>query len=85
MAIELFGWIGTVLLTVCTLPQLWLTWKYKQVQGLSHSMIWLWLFGLISMFIYVYNTTQQPTLLANYGINIFIVIILLVGYHRGKR
>jgi len=37
---ELFGWIGTILFTMCYLPQLYRTYKTKDVKGVSLVM-WL--------------------------------------------
>ena len=68
----LIGWIGSILLAVCGLPQAWMSYKDKNSDGISWAFLLLWGFGELFCLGYVYKNLDLP-LLVNYGINILII------------
>lgn len=85
MLIALIGWLGVFFLTLCSVPQLILTWKVKEVRGLSLGMLWYWWIGLVLMFVYIACTSTEWILLFNYGFNTFLVGIILIGYYKARK
>lgn len=74
----IIGWIGTILLALCGLPQVIRTYKTGQTHDLSWSFLFMWWVGELLTFIYViYNDHTQLPLLMNYGLNIILVFYLL--------
>jgi len=76
--IDLLGYIGGFLFAFCGLPQAWKSYKDGNSDGISMSMILMWLSGEILMQIYVFlqHGLDLP-LLINYWINTFFVAIIL--------
>jgi len=80
MIIEIFGWIGAILLPACALPQIWKIYKTKSVEDISLSYLWLWFIGETSILFYAIFSINSIPLLFNYFISLFIVSTLLVQY-----
>jgi len=74
--IEMFGWVGGILLAVCAAPQAVLCHKNGHSNGISLSFLLMWFFGEIFLTIYVFPKMHYP-LIANYILNIFIAGIIL--------
>lgn len=77
---ELIGWIGSIMFSICALPQVVYTYKAKCAKSLDWLFLWLWFWGEIFTIVYVYGTTglTQLPLLANYGFNTILVVSLLM-------
>jgi len=78
----MIGWIGSLLLALCGLPQAIKTYQTKRADDLSWWFLGMWGGGEILTFIYVLNSNiadgaYQYPLLVNYVIN-FIIIKYLV-------
>lgn len=78
--IELIGHIGALLLSFSSAPQLYKTFKTKDITGLSLPMLLLWGFGCAFMGVYVLCTTRQMPLLINYTFNTTLVFSNIVLY-----
>jgi MtN3 and saliva related transmembrane protein len=78
--IEVIGHIGALLLSFSSAPQLYKTFKTKDISGLSLPMLLLWGFGCAFMGIYVLCTTRQPPLVINYAFNTTLVFTNIVLY-----
>lgn len=76
MDLELIGWIGSVLLAFCALPQAIKTYRDGHAEGLSLSFIAMWFFGEVLTLIYIYPAAQIP-LIANYTANILIMLVII--------
>lgn len=77
MIVNLFGWIGTVLLSSAAIPQLIKTLRDGNGIGLSYIyLLFIW-FGLISMNIYIALTTKSIQLIISYSIQLIIYSILI--------
>lgn len=73
---ELMGWLGSICLAICGVPQAWMSYKEKHSEGISWAFILLWAFGEAFALAYVYNKLDLP-LVMNYLTNILIVAIIL--------
>lgn len=76
--IEYAGWIGSICLAVCGIPQAIECYRTGKADGLSHGFLWLWFSGTVLTFAYIVESGSLP-LLANYSTNL-IVIITMIRY-----
>jgi uncharacterized protein with PQ loop repeat len=72
---DLLGWLGSILLASCGIPQAWKSFKEKNSDGMAWGFLLLWGFGEIFCLGYVYDKLDLP-LLTNYAINILIVGVM---------
>lgn len=80
--IDALGWIGAVCFAVCGLPQLFQTWRTKNVKGISGWFLVLWFVGEVSTGIFVSTRTPEPALLFNYGFNFLVLVVLICLFWR---
>ena len=78
---QICGWLGSICLAFCGLPQAWQSYKDKHSDGISWGFLLLWSFGEIFALAYVYDKLDLPLLL-NYATNIFILVIII--YYKVK-
>lgn len=78
---ELIGYIGSIMLAICGLPQAIESFKTKSSDGLTWGFLALWFFGEILTFIYVLPKMDLP-LLINYSAN--IIFLLIIIYYKIK-
>lgn len=69
---ELIGWLGSLMLAVCAVPQFVKTFKTDSAADISWAFLFLWGFGDFLMLIYVWPSGNAP-LIFNYGLNAVIV------------
>jgi uncharacterized protein with PQ loop repeat len=74
--IEIIGWLGSICLAICGIPQAWMSFKDKHSHGISWAFILLWAFGEAFALAYVYDKLDLP-LVVNYLTNILIVGVIL--------
>jgi uncharacterized protein with PQ loop repeat len=72
----LMGWLGSICLALCGVPQAIQSWQDKHSHGISWGMLLLWAFGECFALTYVFNKLDMPMIM-NYGINIFVVGMML--------
>lgn len=72
---ELFGWIGSILLAFCGLPQAICSLRQKSSHGISWGLLLMWGLGEIFAVLYVLPRTEWP-LLFNYSANILFLSII---------
>lgn len=70
------GWIGSIMLAFCGLPQAIESYKTKSSEGLTWGFIGMWFFGEICTFIYIFPRLDLP-LLFNYTANIIFVSVII--------
>jgi uncharacterized protein with PQ loop repeat/ribosomal protein S20 len=75
-AFEIMGWLGSILLAICGIPQAIQSYKEKHSHGISWGFILLWTFGEIFALAYVYDKLDLPLVL-NYATNILILGVIL--------
>jgi uncharacterized protein with PQ loop repeat len=73
---ETIGYIGSIMLAVCGLPQALESYKTKSSEGLTWGFIVLWLFGELFTFAYILPKMDLP-LLINYSANIIFLTIIV--------
>ena len=73
---ENIGWLGSILLAFCGLPQAIESYKTKSSEGLTWGFIGMWLIGELCTFIYIIPQMVLP-LLFNYTANIIFVSIIV--------
>jgi uncharacterized protein with PQ loop repeat len=82
---ETIGWIGSILLAFCGLPQAIESYKTKNSAGLTWGFLIMWGVGEIFTIIYILPKWHWP-LIFNYTANlIFISVILYYKIKPGKR
>lgn len=80
--IEIIGFIAAVLTTAAFLPQVYKTWKTKDVSGLSFPMLLLFFVGVVAWFIYGFLKNSPSMIFAN-GITIissFLLVYFKIKY-----
>lgn len=73
---EILGWLGSICLAICGIPQAWQSYKDKNSDGISWGFILLWAFGEVFALAYVYDKLDLPLVL-NYATNILILGVIL--------
>ena len=73
---EIIGYIGSIMLAICGLPQAIESYKTKSSEGLTWGFILLWFFGELFTFAYIIPKMDLP-LLINYSANLIFLIIIL--------
>lgn len=72
---EFYGYLGSIFLALCAIPQAWLSYKQGHSQGISVGFLLLWTFGEIFTLAYVLPKFDIP-LIINYSANLgFLAII----------
>ncbi|UKM65898.1 SemiSWEET transporter [Flavobacteriaceae bacterium GSB9] len=77
--IEIIGFIAAVLTTAAFLPQVYKTWKTKDVSSLSLPMLLMFFIGVLAWLIYGFLTHSPSMIFAN---SITIVSAFLLIYFK---
>ena len=81
MSIKYLGMLGSFLAFVCSIPQVIMVIENGNANGLSLSMLWMWIAGMMSLFVYIYKTTKDKILMFQYFfISLEIVVLLYYSY-----
>ena len=81
---EYIGWIGSILLAFCGLPQAIESYRTKNSDGLTWSFLLMWGVGEIMTIIYIIPKWHWP-LIFNYTANIIFIGIILYYKIKPKR
>ncbi len=73
---ETIGWLGSILLAFCGLPQALESYKTKNSDGLTWGFILMWFVGEILTVIYIIPKWHWP-LIFNYTANIIFLSVIL--------
>jgi uncharacterized protein with PQ loop repeat len=73
---EFLGWLGSILLAFCGLPQAIESFKTKNSDGLTWGFLLMWALGELFTFAYVLPKLDLP-LIFNYSANIIFLIIII--------
>ena len=73
---EQIGWLGSILLAFCGLPQAIESYKTKSSEGLTWGFIGMWFIGEIMTIIYILPQMVLP-LIFNYTANIIFLAIII--------
>lgn len=63
--IEIIGFVAAILTTSAFLPQVYKTWKTKDVSGLSLPMLLIFFAGIIGWLVYGYFINSPSMIMAN--------------------
>jgi MtN3 and saliva related transmembrane protein len=78
---EIIGWIGSLALALCGLPQAIKAIRERNSDGISNGFLILWCIGEIFTILYILPLKDIP-LLINYSIN--LVFVSIIGYFKLK-
>lgn len=73
---ETIGWLGSILLAFCGLPQAIESYKTKSSEGLTWGFISMWFIGEILTIIYILPQMVLP-LIFNYTANIIFLSVII--------
>ena len=79
---ELLGWVGSIMLSICGLPQAYESYKNKNSDGINWGFILLWLIGEVLVVFYVLYKKEYP-LVFNCALNIVLASIIM--YYKLKK
>ncbi len=79
--IEAIGFVAAVLTTAAFLPQVYKTWKTKDVSSLSLPMLLIFFVGIMAWLVYGFLKNSLPMIFAN---SITIVSSFLLVYYKIK-
>jgi uncharacterized protein with PQ loop repeat len=77
--VEISGWVGSVLLAFCGLPQALESWRTGSSSGVTWGLLLMWGVGEVLTLVYVLPKMEIP-LLFNYAAN--IVFLLVITYFK---
>tara|TARA_R110002020_G_scaffold247833_5_gene461870 strand:+ start:2345 stop:2620 length:276 start_codon:yes stop_codon:yes gene_type:complete len=85
--IEVIGLLAAVLTTSSFAPQVYHTWKTKDVAGLSLTMYLAFFTGVVLWTIYGVHKDSLAIILANFitGILVLVLLILKIKYGKSKK
>lgn len=70
------GWVGSILFSICGLPQALKTWKDGHADGLDLSFLLLWTGGEVFTLIAVFAQAPKVYLIFNYCANLVFLIVM---------
>ena len=76
---ETIGWIGSILLAFCGLPQAIESYKTKNSDGLTWGLLIMWGLGELFTIVYIIPKWHWP-LIFNYTAN--IIFISIIAYYK---
>lgn len=74
--IEILGWVGSLLLAFCGLPQAVESWRRGSSEGVAWGLLIMWGLGEIFALIYVFEKFDLP-LVFNYMANIVFILVII--------
>lgn len=76
--LNIIGIIGSICLVISGVPQLYTCYKNGHADGVSVLMLFLWITGMTCLLFYIlFNHPEDILLLANYSINIIVILGIL--------
>lgn len=77
MPFDTLGWIGSICLACCAVPQAYMSWKQGHANGISAGLLWLWALGEIFTLAYISSKPNiDIPLFVNYSANIIFIGIV---------
>lgn len=82
--IEIIGFIAAILTTSAFVPQVYKTWKTKDVKGISLTMFLVMFTGIILWLVYGFFINSLSMVLANVitALLVLLIIIFRIKYHK---
>lgn len=82
--VEILGFVAATLTTIAFLPQVYKTWKTKSTDGLSASMLFALLFGMLGWLVYGLLIHSLPIIVANSVTLISMFVLVYFKYQYKK-
>ncbi|MDD7884572.1 SemiSWEET family sugar transporter [Flavivirga sp. 57AJ16] len=81
---EIIGFIAAILTTAAFLPQVYKTWKTKDVSSLSFPMLLIFFVGVLMWLIYGFLKNSTPIIFANTItiVSVFLLVYFKARYHK---
>ena len=83
MIIDIFGYIGAILLTFLFIPQVYTTYKNRNTEGISYIFLILEFLAALNFIIYGFLINSLPIIIAN-GSAFICAILLIVAKFKFK-
>jgi uncharacterized protein with PQ loop repeat len=78
IVIQIFGWIGQLLLGLCAAPQAIQSFKTRTSNGINPLFIIMWFCGELLSLVYVlFSLSNALPIIMNYSVNLVFVSIIL--------
>lgn len=74
--LEVAGWVGAFLFSICAIPQAWQCYRQGHGVGLSWAFLLCWLFGELLTTAYIWPKRDWP-LLVNYATNMACLAVIV--------
>ena len=81
----ILGWVGSMLLAICAIPQAYKSLTERKTSGISSSFLWMWFIGEWFALIYVFNENYSLPLIMNYVANIAFIAVIMWFYYFPKK
>lgn len=76
----IIGWLGSFFLAICALPQVYKTYKTRDVSSISFSMLWTWVLGCMFALAFGLHKGVHAAIITSYIINGGAALSLVVAY-----
>lgn len=73
---EILGWLGSILLACCALPEIFRTLKDGKCH-IGWGLLLMWFFGEVFVLIHILNTSRDYALLFNYTLNCLLLSVMI--------
>ena len=80
--LDFLGWVGSLLLAFCGLPQAVESWRTKSSEGVTWGLLGMWCAGEVLTLMYVIPKMDLP-LLFNYSANLAFLSVII--FYKAKR
>ncbi len=74
--IDAMGWVGSIMLAVCAVPQAWASYRQGHSDGITKEMLFLWGGGtLLALPLQFDREIVQAVV--NYNVNLFLIAVIV--------
>ena len=82
---EFIGWLGSIPLALCGLPQALKCYHDKRSKGMAWGFLWAWFIGEILVLTYVVSKLDWPLIFNCLANILFVGIIIYFKLYPGKK
>ena len=81
--IEVIGWVGSFLFSICAIPQAYQSYKEKSSKGINSLFLITWFLGEILCLLYGFLVELPYPIMVNYIVN--LSCLLVIAYYKVKK
>jgi len=81
--IEVIGWVGSFLFSICAIPQAYQSFKEKSSKGINSLFLITWFLGEILCLLYGFLVELPYPIMVNYIVN--LSCLLVIAYFKVKK